>query len=57
MGENTMSEPEDGVKGYWEPDSLKSLDESLITIKAYGPYHHVIAISMVFCELNKMNEG
>ena len=42
---------------YWEPDSLKSLDENLITIKAYGPYHHLFAISMVFCELNKVPEG
>lgn len=42
---------------YWEPESLKSLDENLITIKAYGPYHHLFAVSMYFCELNKVNEG
>lgn len=52
-----LAELHKAILPYWEPDSLKSLDETLITIKAYGPYHHLFAISMVFCELNKMNEG
>ena len=52
-----LAELHKAILPYWEPDSLKSLDENLITIKAYGPYHHLFAISMVFCELNKMSEG
>ena len=52
-----LAELHKAILPYWEPDSLKSLDENLITIKAYGPYHHLFAVSMVFCELNKMSEG
>ena len=52
-----LAELHKAILPYWEPESLKSLDENLITIKAYGPYHHLFAVSMVFCELNKMSEG
>ena len=52
-----LAELHKAILPYWEPDSLKRLDENLITIKAYGPYHHLFAVSMVFCELNKMSEG
>lgn len=52
-----LAELHKAILPYWEPDSLKHLDETLITIKAYGPYHHLYAISMVFCELNKISEG
>ena len=52
-----LAELHRAILPYWDPESLKSLDENLITIKAYGPYHHLFAVSMYFCELNKMNEG
>lgn len=52
-----LAELHKAILPYWEPNSLKSLDENLITIKAYGPYLHMFAVSMVFCELNKMSEG
>ena len=52
-----LAEMHKAILPYWEPDSLKSLDENLITIKAYGPYHHLFAVSVVFCELNKMNDN
>ena len=52
-----LSELHKAVLPYWESESLKKLNENLISIKAYGPYHHMFAISMIFCKLNKITEG
>lgn len=49
-----LSELHKAVLPYWESEKL---DENLISIKAYGPYHHMFAMSMIFCKLNKITEG
>lgn len=33
------------------------LNETLLAMKAYAPYHQLYAISVVFCEINKMNDS
>ena len=37
----------------WTKDNPMDLNESLLAMKAYAPYHHLYAISVVFCEINK----
>lgn len=41
----------------WTKGNPMDLNESLLAMKAYAPYHHLYAISVVFCEINKMPES
>lgn len=34
-----------------------NLEESLLAMKSYAPYHHLYAISVLICELNKMQDN
>ena len=38
-------------------DNPMDLNETLLAMKAYAPYHQLYAISVVFCEINKMNDS
>jgi len=33
------------------------LNETLLAMKAYAPYHQLFAISVILCEINKMNDS
>lgn len=41
----------------WSRDNPMGLNEVLLSMKAYAPYHQLYAISVVFCEINKMNDS
>ncbi len=40
----------------WEKENPMGLNETLLAMKAYAPYHQLYAISVIFCEVNKMND-
>jgi hypothetical protein len=46
-----------GVWKRWTKDNPLSLNESLLAMRAYAPYHHLFAVSLCFCVLNNMAEG
>ncbi len=41
----------------WGKDNPLGLNESLLAMKAYAPYHHLYAVSLCFCVSNSMPEG
>lgn len=41
----------------WRNDNPLGLNNSLLAMKAYAPHHHLYAISVFFCEVNKMPES
>lgn len=41
----------------WNKDNPMGLNETLLAMKAYAPYHHLYAISVILCEMNKMNDS
>lgn len=41
----------------WKNDNPLGLNNSLLAMKAYAPHHHLYAISVFFCEVNKMPES
>ena len=45
------------VRKKWVKENPLSLNESLLAMKAYAPYHHLYAISLCFCVSNDMPEG
>lgn len=45
------------VRKRWVKENPLSLNESLLAMKAYAPYHHLYAISLCFCVSNNMPEG
>jgi len=45
------------VRKKWTKENPLSLNESLLAMKAYAPYHHLYAISLCFCVFNNMPEG
>ena len=40
----------------WGNNNPLGLNEALIALKAYAPYHHLYAVSVLFCEINKMQD-
>lgn len=40
----------------WRNDNPLGLNEALIALKAYASYHHFFAVSVLFCEINKMQD-
>ena len=41
----------------WNKDNPMGLNETLLAMKAYAPYHQLYAVSVIICETNKMNES
>ena len=43
----------------WKPENSNPLgfNETLLAMKAYAPYHHLFAVSVIFCELNNMPDA
>ena len=45
------------VLNKWTKDNPMRLNETLLAMKAYAPHHQLYAISVLFCEINKMNDS
>ena len=41
----------------WNKENPMGLNEAVLAMKAYAPYHQLYAISVIFCEINKMNNS
>lgn len=41
----------------WKPENPMGINESLLAMKSYAPYHHLYTISVLFCEINNMPES
>lgn len=41
----------------WSKENPLGLNESLLAMRAYAPYHHLFSISLTFCVLNNMPES
>lgn len=41
----------------WNKDNPMDLNETLLAMKAYAPYHQLYSISVILCEINKMNDS
>ena len=41
----------------WEKENPLSLNESLLAMRAYAPYHHLYAVSLFFCQVNGIGQG
>ena len=53
---NALSEMYNAVFENWKPENSNplGLNETLLAMKAYAPYHHLFAVSVIFCEVNNM---
>lgn len=41
----------------WNKENPLALNESLLAMQSYAPYHHLYAISLCFCVANNMGQG
>ncbi len=41
----------------WVKENPLGLNESLLAMRAYAPYHHLYAVSLCFCVANNMQDG
>ena len=41
----------------WNKENPMGLNEILLSMKSYAPYHQLYAVSVIFCEINKMNDS
>ena len=47
----------DAVMTKWTKENPLNLNDSLLAMKAYAPYHHLYAISLFFCVINQIPES
>lgn len=52
-----LNELSKSVSSKWTKENPIGLNESLLAMKSYAPHHHLYAISVFFCEVNKMPES
>ena len=45
------------LRNCWSKDNPLGLNESLLAMQAYAPYHHLYATSLCFCVANRMGQG
>ncbi len=45
------------VRDRWMEDNPLGLNESLLAMRAYAPYHHLYSVSLCFCVANNIPEG
>ena len=45
------------VKRRWGRENPLSLNESLLAMRGYAPYHHLYAVSLFFCQVNGVGQG
>lgn len=51
-----LAEMHRAIMNKWIPDNPMGLNESLLAMKSYAPYHHLYAISVIFAEVSNMSE-
>ncbi len=51
-----LHELHSAVMSRWNPDNPMGLNESLLAMKSYAPFHHLFAVSVVFSEVSNMSE-
>ena len=44
------------VKKRWKKENPLGLNESLLAMRAYAPYHHMYAVSQFFCQVNGVGQ-
>ena len=44
------------IKKRWAAENPLSLNESLLAMRAYAPYHHLYAVSLFFCQVNRRQD-
>ncbi len=44
------------VKKRWKKENPLGLNESLLAMRAYAPYHHLYAVSLFFCQVNGIGQ-
>ena len=54
---NALNELSRSVLSRWIKENPLGLNESLLAMKSYAPYHHMYAVSLCFCVINNMAEG
>lgn len=52
-----LNELSKNIASKWTKDNPLGLNETLLAMKSYAPNHHLYAISVFFCEVNKMPES
>ncbi|MCL2874365.1 MAG: AIPR family protein [Defluviitaleaceae bacterium] len=52
-----LNELSNAVIKRWVKENPLGLNESLLAMKSYAPYHHIYAVSLCFCVINNMAEG
>ncbi len=51
-----LHELHNAVMDKWTPDNPMGINESLLAMKAYAPFHHLFAISVMFSEFSNMSD-
>ena len=51
-----LSELFNAVYGKWDKANPLGFNEALFVLKSYGPYHHLFTVSILFSEINKMQD-
>lgn len=52
-----LNELSKSIFNRWVKENPLGLNESLLAMKSYAPYHHMYAVSLCFCVINNMAEG
>lgn len=45
----------DAISAKWTPENPMNINAALLARKSYAIYHHMFAISMIFCQINNMH--
>ena len=45
------------IRRRWGTDNPLSLNESLLAMRGFAPYHHLYAVSLFFCQVNGIGQG
>ena len=51
-----LHELHSAIMSRWNPDNPMGINESLLAMKAYAPFHHLYAVSIIFAEVSNMSE-
>lgn len=51
-----LHELHNAVMTRWIPENPLGMNESLLAMKAYAPFHHLYAISVIFAEVSNMSD-
>lgn len=49
-----LKELSDAVFSKWNAENPMEINDSLLAMKKYAPYHHLYTISVLFCQINSM---